>query len=119
VYKMLGSTYCTMLCNNAEYKKMGPDLSWVQLNDVHNRIKIYTKHWLGLLTYYDTSIITLVNNKLGMRLNSSFPLSPDSQNINREYYRNDISIKSSNVKLNINDVCNLIRTLKARSMRAF
>jgi hypothetical protein len=26
-------------------------------------------------------------------------------------YRNDISIKSSNVKLNINDVCNLIRML--------
>jgi hypothetical protein len=34
-------------------------------------------------------------------------------------YRNDISIKSSNVKLNINDVCNLIRMLKARSTRVF
>jgi len=33
----------------------------------------------------------------------------------QHFYRNDISIKSSNVKLNINDVCNLIRTLKARS----
>ncbi len=27
--------------------------------------------------------------------------------------------ESSNVKLNINDVCNLIRTLKGRSTRAF
>jgi hypothetical protein len=27
-------------------------------------------------------------------------------------YRNDISIKSSNVKLNINDVCNLIERSK-------
>ena len=34
-------------------------------------------------------------------------------------YRNDISIKSSNVKLNINDVCNLIKTLKTRLTRAF
>ena len=33
------------------------------------------------------------------------------------YY--DISIKNSNVKLNIDDVCNLIRMLKARSTRAF
>ena len=31
------------------------------------------------------------------------------------YYRNDISIKSSNVKLNINDVCNLIRMPKRAS----
>ena len=30
-------------------------------------------------------------------------------------YQNDISIKSSNVKLNINDVCNLIRMLKSAS----
>ena len=36
-----------------------------------------------------------------------------------DMYRNDISIKSSNVKLNINDVCNLIRTLKGRSTPAF
>ncbi len=24
-----------------------------QLYDVQSKIKIYTKHWLGLLTYYD------------------------------------------------------------------
>jgi hypothetical protein len=35
------------------------------------------------------------------------------------FYRNDSSIKSSNVKLNINDICNLVRTLKARSTRMF
>jgi hypothetical protein len=42
-----------MRCNNAEYKKMGQDLSLGQLYDVHKEIKPYTKHWLGLLIYYD------------------------------------------------------------------
>ncbi len=36
MYKMLGLRYFTMLCNNAEYKKMGQDLSLGQLYDVHN-----------------------------------------------------------------------------------
>jgi hypothetical protein len=34
-----------MLCNNAEYKKMGQDLC---LENVQNKIKIYAKH-----IYYD------------------------------------------------------------------
>jgi hypothetical protein len=37
-----------MLCNNAEYKKMGQDLSLGQLYNVQNKIKIYAKH-----IYYD------------------------------------------------------------------
>ena len=45
----------TMLCNNAEYKKMGQEMSLGQLYNVHNKIKIYTKHWLGLLIYHDTN----------------------------------------------------------------
>jgi hypothetical protein len=36
----------------------------------------------------------------------------EMQGITFVKYQNDISTKSSNVKLNINDVCNLIRTLK-------
>ncbi len=52
LFKMLALRYLTMLCNNAEYKKMGQDLSQGQLYDVHNKIKIYAKHWFGLLIYY-------------------------------------------------------------------
>jgi len=45
---MLGSGYFTMLCNYAEYQRMSQDLSLGQLYDVHNEIKISTKHWLAL-----------------------------------------------------------------------
>jgi len=37
---MLGLRYFTMLCNNVEYKKMGPDMSLGQLYDVQNVINI-------------------------------------------------------------------------------
>ncbi len=47
----------TMQCNNAEYKRMGQDLSLGQLHNVQNKIKICTKHWLGLFNYYDTGLI--------------------------------------------------------------
>ncbi len=40
--------YITMQYNNAEHKRMDKDLSWGQLYDVHNDIKIHTKHWFGL-----------------------------------------------------------------------
>ncbi len=55
LYRMLALRDFTMLCNNAEYKKMGEYLSLGQLYDVCNEIKIYTKHWLGLFIYYDKS----------------------------------------------------------------
>jgi hypothetical protein len=42
---MLALRYFAMLYNNAEYKKMGQDLS---LENVQNKIKIYAKH-----IYYD------------------------------------------------------------------
>ncbi len=41
-----------MQSNNAEYKKMGQDLSLGQLYNVHKEIKLCTKHWLDLLIYY-------------------------------------------------------------------
>jgi hypothetical protein len=50
---MLGSGYFTMLCNYAEYKRMGQDRSLGQLYHVHNEVKISTNHWLGLIIYYD------------------------------------------------------------------
>ncbi len=53
MYKMLGLRYFIMLFNNAEYKKMSQDLSLGKLYDVQNEIKIYTKHRLGILIYYD------------------------------------------------------------------
>ncbi len=52
LYRMLASRDFTMLCNNAEHKKMGEDLSLGQLYDACNKIKIYTKHWLGSFIYY-------------------------------------------------------------------
>jgi hypothetical protein len=36
-----------------EFKKMGQDTSRGQLYNVHNEINTYTKHWLGLLFYYE------------------------------------------------------------------
>jgi len=48
--------YLTILCNVDEYKRMGQDLRLCQLYDVHNEIKISTKHWLGLLIYYDCKL---------------------------------------------------------------
>ncbi len=56
--------YFTLLCNNAEYKKMGQDLSLGQLYNVHNEIEIYTKHWLGLLIYHDNVVDKMVSYKL-------------------------------------------------------
>jgi hypothetical protein len=52
---MLGLRYFAMLCNNAEYKRIGQDQSLGQVYDVHNKIKISTKHWLGLLICYDNN----------------------------------------------------------------
>jgi hypothetical protein len=37
------------------YKRMDQDLNPGDLYDVENKIKIHTKHPLGLLTYIDTS----------------------------------------------------------------
>ncbi len=53
LYRMLVVRDFTMLCNKAEYMRMGQDLSLGQLYDVQNEINIYTKHWLGLFIYYD------------------------------------------------------------------
>ena len=39
LFKMLALRYFTMLCNNAEYKKMGQDLSRGQLYDAQNKKK--------------------------------------------------------------------------------
>ncbi len=51
------------------------------------------------ITYYDVVSI--------MAINSFIVQAPGVKHRDRSY-RNDISLKSSNVKLNINDVCNLI-----------
>jgi hypothetical protein len=40
---MLGLRYFTMLCNNAEYKKMDHDTSFGQLYNVQNEINILYK----------------------------------------------------------------------------
>ena len=40
---MLGLRYFTMLCNNAEYKKMDQDMSLGQLYKIQNEIKILYK----------------------------------------------------------------------------
>jgi hypothetical protein len=53
LYKMLGLRFFTMLCNNVQYRRMDQDLNPGQLYNVHNKIKICTKHWLGLLILYD------------------------------------------------------------------
>jgi hypothetical protein len=37
------------------YKRMDQDLNPGDLYDVENKIKIHTKHSLGILTYIDTS----------------------------------------------------------------
>jgi len=37
---MLGLRYYTMLCKDAEYKNIDQDVSWGQLYDVQNKIKI-------------------------------------------------------------------------------
>jgi len=47
--------------NIAEYKRMGQALSLGQSYDVQNKIKIYTKHWLGLFIYYDTSLMKVLD----------------------------------------------------------
>ena len=44
---MLGLRYFTMLCNNAEYKKMDQDVSLGQLYDVQNEINILYKAKVG------------------------------------------------------------------------
>jgi hypothetical protein len=44
----VGLRYFTMQCNNAQNKRMDQDLFQGQLYNVHNKIKISTKHWLGL-----------------------------------------------------------------------
>jgi hypothetical protein len=55
-----------MLCNNAEYEEMDQDLSLGHLYDVHNETKIYTKYWLGLLIYYDTTLKYLTKLKMSV-----------------------------------------------------
>ncbi len=40
---MLGLRYFTMLCNNAEYKKMDQDMNLGQLYNVQNEINILYK----------------------------------------------------------------------------
>ncbi len=59
---MLGLRYFVMLCNNAEYKRIGQDQSLGQVYDVHNKIKISTKHWLGLLICYDNNELNWCTN---------------------------------------------------------
>jgi hypothetical protein len=44
---MLGLRYCTMLCKNAEHKKMDIDVSQDQLYNVQNEIKILYKAKVG------------------------------------------------------------------------
>ena len=51
---MFRLSYFTIVCNTNEYKMMGQGSSLGQLYDVHNKIKISRKHWLGLPIYYDT-----------------------------------------------------------------
>jgi hypothetical protein len=53
LYRMFRSSYCTTICNTNEYKLMGQGDNLGQLYDIHNRIKITRKLWLGLLIYYD------------------------------------------------------------------
>ncbi len=54
---MLGLRYCTMLCKNAENKRMDQGKSLGQLYDVQNEIKILYKAMVGptlfLRQYYD------------------------------------------------------------------
>jgi hypothetical protein len=44
---MVGLRCFTMLCNNAEYKKMGQDMSLGQLYNVQNKINILYKALVG------------------------------------------------------------------------
>jgi hypothetical protein len=44
---MLGLRYFTMICNNAEYKRMDQDMSQGQLYDVPNEINILCKALVG------------------------------------------------------------------------
>jgi hypothetical protein len=44
---MLGLRYFIMLCNNAEYKKMGIDVSRGQLYNVQSEINIVYKALVG------------------------------------------------------------------------
>ncbi len=53
--QVLGLRSFTMVCNNANYEKM--DLDHGQLYYVHNKLKIYTKHWLGLLIHYNSFLL--------------------------------------------------------------
>ncbi len=56
---MLGLSYFTMLCNDAEYKNMDQDESLGQLYDVQIWIKIFYKQTrLGLLIFYNIIIIS-------------------------------------------------------------
>jgi hypothetical protein len=59
---MLGLRYFTMLCNNAEYMKIGK--TWVCFSCMMYRTKLisYTKHWLDLLIYYDIAVFRLLVN---------------------------------------------------------
>jgi hypothetical protein len=53
LYRMFRLSYCTTICNTNEYKLMCQGNNLGQLYDIHNRIKITRKLWLGLLIYYD------------------------------------------------------------------
>jgi hypothetical protein len=58
---MFRLSYFTIVCYTNEYKMMGQGSSLGQLYNVHNKIKISRKHWLGLCIYYDTfRIVTYV-----------------------------------------------------------
>jgi hypothetical protein len=57
LHRMLAVRDFAMLRNNAEYKKMGQELSLGQLYDVHNEIKISIKH---SLVDYDKGNLTCV-----------------------------------------------------------
>jgi hypothetical protein len=50
---MLKLKYFTIVCNAHENKMMNVGSTLGQLYDVHNKIKIFQKHWLGQHTYYD------------------------------------------------------------------
>jgi hypothetical protein len=45
---------------------MGQNLSLGQLCDVQNKIKIDTKHWLGLFIYYDMVHIGHLSREIAM-----------------------------------------------------
>jgi len=78
---MLGLRYFAMLCNYAEYKRMGQDWSLGQLYDVQNKINIlykalagpthFLQHLVNVLNQFNAGLMVQLLHKFSIKASDS------------------------------------------------